>query len=123
MSSEMGEDAAAPIEDIRTRIGDVKRNRPREAGEHPGHEHAVESVREDDYRGHHIVVRTRYSIEVDGRPVTGHLAVTNDGRVHYHAVPNLSFTSAVDLVRRLIDAFPDDFEGDGTGGSGDGGGH
>jgi hypothetical protein len=121
MRFEMREDAANRIEDVRTRIADVERNRPRDGGHDPGHEREVESVREDDYRGHHIVVRTRYRIEVDGRPVTGHLGVTNDGRVHYHAVPNLSFTSAVDLVRRLIDAFPDDFEGEG--GSGDGGAH
>jgi len=41
--------------------------------------------------------------------IEGHLAVGNDGQVHYHAIPNLSFPSAVDLVKRLIDAFPDDF--------------
>jgi len=73
---------------------------------HPG---PVETVREADYKGHRIVIRTTYSIEIDGRPVTGHLAVGNDGRVTYHAVPNLSFLSAVDLARRLIDVFPDEF--------------
>ena len=68
-----------------------------------------ESVREADYRGHHILVRTQYEIEVDGRVVMGHLGVSNDGQVHYHPVPNLSFASAVDLVKQLIDVFPDDF--------------
>jgi hypothetical protein len=68
-----------------------------------------ESVREADYRGHRIVVRTHYEIEVDGRVVMGHMGVTNDGQVHYHPVPNLSFASAVDLVKQLIDIFPDDF--------------
>ena len=89
------------------------------------HEGPAETVREADHNGHHIVIRTSYSIEVDGRAVTGHLAVGNDGRVTYHAVPNLSFESAVDLVKRLIDAFPDDFDapggGGGHGGHGDGG--
>ena len=82
-----------------------------ERGAAPDHQHGgpVETVREADHNGHHIVVRTTHSIEVDGRPVTGHLAVGNDGRVTYHAVPNLSFESAIDLVKRLIDAFPDDF--------------
>ena len=97
-----------PIEDLRDHAAEVRRNRP-PAGHH--HAGGLETVREDDYRGHHIVVRTTYSIEVDGRAVTGHLGVTNDGRVHYHPVPNLSFTSAIDLVRRLIDTFPDEFEG------------
>jgi len=73
---------------------------------HPG---PHETVREADYRGHHIVVRTTYSIEVDGRPVEGHLGVTDDGTVHYHPVPNLAFPSALDMVKRLIDVFPDDF--------------
>lgn len=86
------------------------------------HEGPLETVREAVHDGHRIVIRTSYSIEVDGRPVTGHLAVGNDGRVTYHAVPNLSFESAVDLVKRLIDAFPDDFDAP-DGGHGGHGGH
>jgi hypothetical protein len=70
---------------------------------------AMESVREATYRGHQIVIRTTYHIEVDGQPIEGHVGVTNDGRVHYHAVPNLSFPSAVDMVKQLIDTFHDDF--------------
>ena len=74
------------------------------------HRHqSSENVREANYKGHRIVVRTRYEIEVDGRVVMGHMGVTNDGQVHYHPVPNLSFASAVDLVKQLIDIFPDDF--------------
>jgi hypothetical protein len=74
------------------------------------HQHmASESVREADYKNHHITIRTTYAIDVDGVPVTGHIGVTNDGRVHYHAIPNAAFPSAVDLVKQLIDTFPDDF--------------
>ena len=80
------------------------------------------SVREAEYQGHRIVIRTTYRIEVDGVPVTGHVGVTADGRVHYHAVPNASFASAVDLVKRLIEVFPDDFNR-GADGSGPRGGH
>jgi hypothetical protein len=69
----------------------------------------LESLREADYKGRRITIRTTYHIEVDGKAVEGHLGVTNDGRVHYHAVPNLSFASAVDLVKQLIDTFPEDF--------------
>jgi hypothetical protein len=78
----------------------------------PGHEHgsSMESVREANYRGHHITIRTTYEIEVDGRPILGHMGVTNDGQVHYHPIPNLGFASAVDLVKQLIDTFPEDFE-------------
>jgi hypothetical protein len=82
----------------------------------PGHSHgpAMESIREATYRGHHIVIRTSYQLEVDGQPIQGHLGVSNDGQVHYHAVPELGFASAVDLVKQLIDTFPEDFEGTGS---------
>lgn len=76
-----------------------------------GHGSPMESTRESEYRGHHIVIRTSYRIEVDDRPIEGHLGVSNDGQVHYHAVPNLGFASAVDLVKQLIDTFPEDFTG------------
>ena len=69
-----------------------------------------EITREDDYKGHHIVIRTRYDITVDGQAVTGHMMLTNMGQVQYHGLPNYSFDSAVGLVRALIDNFPEDFE-------------
>ena len=84
---------------------------PSEQGPSHGHASPMESVREATYRAHHIVIRTSYRIEVDGQPIEGHLGVSNDGQVHYHAVPNLGFASAVDLVKQLIDTFPDDFDG------------
>jgi hypothetical protein len=71
----------------------------------------VESVREDDYQGHHIVVRTSYQITVDGRPVTGQIHLSNEGQVGYHGLPNMTFDSAVGLVKALIDRFPQDFQG------------
>ena len=83
------------------------------------HRHeGTDSVREADYAGHHIVIRTRYHIEVDGRMLMGHMGVTNDGNVHYHPVPNVAFPSAVDLVKKLIDIFPGDFTKKGRGGMG-----
>jgi hypothetical protein len=94
---------------------------------HHGHGGPIETVRESTYRGHHIVVRTTYSITVDDLAVEGHLGVSNDGQVHYHAIPNLGFSSAIELVEKLIDTFPDDFEdSDGEGphhGHGDPGPH
>lgn len=80
-----------------------------------GHQQgASETIREVDYKGHHIVVRTSYQIEVDGKPVTGHMGVTDDGKVHYHPVPNMSFASAIDMTKQLIDVFPDDFNDTGS---------
>ena len=94
---------------VRQNVALVKRAQKHRHGE-------MDSVREADYAGHHIVVRTRYQVEVDGHMLMGHMGVTNDGQVHYHPVPNLAFASAVDLVKRLIDIFPDDFAKKGRGG-------
>jgi hypothetical protein len=73
--------------------------------------HHGESVitRETEYKGHHILVRTKYEVEVDGKPVVGHLGVNDEGSVHYHPIPNLRFDSALDMVKKIIDVFPDDF--------------
>ena len=64
------------------------------------------SVREVTYKGRTIRIETTYSITVDGQPVTGHVMVNNEGKVHYHAIPNQEFTSAVDMVKRVIDLTP-----------------
>ncbi|MGI5127965.1 hypothetical protein ACQEVB_14230 [Pseudonocardia sp. CA-107938] len=80
--------------------------------ENPLHVHPpgpVETVRTDRYGEHDISVRTTYLIEIDGRPIGGHLFVTNSGDVQVHALPNYSFASAIDMARQLIDAFPDGF--------------
>jgi hypothetical protein len=75
------------------------------------HGHHGDSVREDYYKGHRIVIRTKYEIEIDGHPFPGNLDVSNSGTVQYHGIPNVSSNSAVDLIRSVIDAFPDDFKG------------
>ena len=73
------------------------------------HEGGQEIVREEDYKGHHIVVSTTYKITVDNTEVTGHIMLTNDGQVQYHGLPNHSFDSTIDLVKALVDNFPEDF--------------
>jgi hypothetical protein len=102
---------AAGPDAIVARVTEQGAELPRQdQGHDHGHGMPTQSTREATYRGHHIVIRTTYQIEVDGTPIEGHLGVTDDGQVHYHAVPNLSFASAVDLVKQLIDTFPEDFE-------------
>lgn len=75
-----------------------------------GGDGSVETLREDDYEGHHIVIRTTYKIEVDGETLMAPIGLDNDGNLHCHALPNYQFPSAVDMIRRLIDNFPDDFK-------------
>jgi hypothetical protein len=78
---------------------------------HPPHLHPgpVTVVREDDYRGHHVVITTTYEITVDGAPVPVHIGISNDGTAHAHGLPAYEFASLVDVIRALIDFFPDEF--------------
>ncbi|MFC8094856.1 hypothetical protein [Streptomyces sp. NPDC057301] len=93
-----------------------------ELPEQPHHHGTLTSVREDDFRGHHIVIKTTYEITVDGAPLTAPIIVSNDGQVHSHALPTYEFLSATDTIRALIENFPDDFPGgDRPGGNGNGG--
>lgn len=81
------------------------------AAHHVGPMAAVRAV---SHRGHEIVIRTTYEITVDGEPFEAHVTVDNGGRVHYHGLPTRDFESTVDLVKKVVDYFPDDFGG-GTG--------
>lgn len=87
----------------------LKAGKPVAASHMEHHDEPFESVREVKHNGHNIVVRTTYEIEVDGKPVKGHVYVDNRGRVYTHAMPAYSFTSTIDLIKKLIDAFPDNF--------------
>ncbi len=69
--------------------------------------HRGPSVREETYQGHHIRVVTTYDITVDGTPVTGHVFISNEGTVHYHAIANQEFASMIDMVKSIIDLSPE----------------
>ena len=75
-----------------------------------GHDHG-DSLREEHHKGHHIVVKTTYEVTVDGKKFTAPLGVSNAGTVQYHGIPNMGFASAIDLMKRIIDQFPEDFPG------------
>ena len=74
-----------------------------------GHMNHHETVRTDQFRGHEIVVHTTYRVEIDGKEVTAELHVDSDGNVMCHAMPVYRTASMVELMRILIDVFPDDF--------------
>jgi hypothetical protein len=74
------------------------------------------SMREADYNGHHITIKTTYQIKIDGKPFMGVLGVSNAGTVHYHGMPTASFASALDLIKSVIDTFPDEFAAGSGGG-------
>ena len=71
--------------------------------------HLQTGVREFAHAGHVVRITTTYKVEVDGREVQAHLSVDEDGRVFTHALPFVSYGSAVDLMKSVIDAYADDF--------------
>ena len=68
------------------------------------------SVRSFTHAGHKVSITTIYEIAIDGKPFEGTLGVGENGQVHCHSLPNYQTASAVDMVKYLIDIFPDDFE-------------
>jgi hypothetical protein len=75
----------------------------------PPHPGGHSSVRTAVHNGHTIEIRTTYDVRIDGEPLEAHVSVSDNGSVHYHGLPNYAEASAIDLMRRVIDAFPDDY--------------
>ena len=76
-------------------------------GGHGGHHEpgVTRTVRTATYRGHEIKIETTYRVTIDGEPLKGMLEVLDDGRVHYHGLPQYALPSAMDMLRRVIDHF------------------
>jgi len=106
MESKKLEIGAAP-----RKLGDYLTRARDKAPAHAGHGAVgAQSVRKDSYRGHEIEIVTTYKILVDGRKIRAPLGVDASGQVHCHSLPNYQTASAVDMVRALIDGFPEEFE-------------
>lgn len=72
-------------------------------------QHGLSSVRTFAHAGHQVRIQTTYQIEVDGAEVHLHAIVDNEGRLRCHTTPYESYPSATDLLRTLIDRFPQSF--------------
>lgn len=69
----------------------------------------LKSVRTFTHMGHQVKIATTYQIEVDGVPVQPHALVDNQGRLFSHAMPFETYGSATDLIKSLLDRFPEYF--------------
>jgi hypothetical protein len=74
----------------------------------PHGKHEATSVRELAHKGHTVRIITTYRVEVDEKPADLHLSVDEDGQVFTHATPFVTYASAVDLMKAVMDAYPDD---------------
>ena len=61
------------------------------------------STRTAKYRGHTIKIVTTYEFFIDENEVLGHFSVNEAGRMHCHDLPNYTFSSAIDMAKKLIE--------------------
>jgi hypothetical protein len=111
----------SPTDGPRSHPDWIKKGFPTYVDPHAGHERT--SVREFAHAGHVVRIITTYRIEVDGQEVQTHLSVDEDGRVFTHALPFVTYSSAVDLMKEVINKYSQDFSGSGHGGHDHGHGH
>ena len=83
--------------------------------EHEGHD-SFTTVRVGTHRDKKIEIHTTYKILIDGEPLMVHTRVLDDGTVHCHSLPQYSFPSAMDMVRKIIDASDVELPNDELGG-------
>lgn len=89
-------------------------------GPEEAHEHRLRGVRCAEHNGHKIEIVTTYEISIDGTPVHFHASVGDDGMLRCHESPYAAVPSAIDLVKHLMDLYPDAFGGAGHGPGHDG---
>lgn len=85
---------------------------PETSGGHDDHGHGghqepgvTRTVRTVTHRGREIRIETTYLVTIDGEPLKGMLEVLDDGRVHYHGLPQYAVPSAMDMLRLVVDHF------------------
>jgi hypothetical protein len=96
----------SPMDAARSHPEWVKKKFPSYVEPHGKHE--ATSVRELTHKGHTVRIITTYRVEVDGKPADLHLSVDEDGQVFTHATPFVTYASAVDLMKAVMDAYPED---------------
>jgi len=77
----------------------------------PGQQHGGHgsSTRFAEYRGHKIMLETTYLVTIDDKVVHIPLMVDDRGQVHCHSLPNYQFAGAMDMIKAIIDLFPEEF--------------
>lgn len=82
-------------------------------GEPMAHKHGrggvVTGTRETEFRGRAIRVTTTYEIRINDKPFRGHIMLNEEGRVYIHACPYRDFGSIIELLKHLIQHYPEDF--------------
>ncbi len=68
-----------------------------------GHHGGSVSVRTAAHEGHAIRIESSYRVFIDGEEFPDPIHVSDDGRVHYHGLPQYSLPSAVELLKVIVE--------------------
>lgn len=90
--------------------------------DHAHHGMEVRSSRSFEHAGHAVEIRATYVVLVDGEERQLHFSVGQDGKVTTHLRPYFTYGSLVDMVKDVLDHFPERF-GEGEAPAPHGGGH
>ena len=71
---------------------------------------ALTSVRTACHAGRRIKITTTYKVEIDDHPIRFQADVDNEGCLHCHTMPYTTYTSAIDLVKSLVEHYPEALE-------------
>lgn len=91
-------------------LGSYLKKRAASSHGHSAHKQHSSSSRITTHNGHKIVLETIYRVTIDGKKYDLGLLADDQGNVHCHSLPNYQLQSALDMVRAIVEQFPDDFE-------------
>lgn len=74
------------------------------------HEDLVRSERVLEHQGSTLTITTTYEVRLEGRLLTLHMMVDEEGRLWSHLCPYLTFATATELVLHLLERMPHLFE-------------
>jgi hypothetical protein len=74
------------------------------------HESLARSVRTLEHQGRVISITTTYEVRIEGRLLSLHMMVDEEGRLWSHLCPYQTFATALELVRHLLTRMPQLFE-------------
>ncbi len=79
--------------------------------EHHGHGHhgKMKTKRTLEHLGNAIEIETTYAIKINGVVYKTHVMLGEDGGLTTHAIPYRIFQSMPDLIKALIELYPNEF--------------
>ena len=75
-----------------------------------GHHGKMKTKRNLKHLGNVIEIETTYEIKINGENYNTHVMLGEDGALTTHAIPYMTFKSMTDLIKTLIELYPNEFK-------------